>query len=59
MPVWIAAYVYSGTTYQVMVNANTGEVVGARPYSVWKIVLTVVAVLAAISALGLLFYSLG
>lgn len=48
MPLWIATYLYSGKTWQVMVNANTGEVVGDRPYSVWKIVLAVVAALVVI-----------
>jgi hypothetical protein len=43
VPLWIAAYVYRGTTYQVMVNAHTGEVVGERPWSAWKIALAVVA----------------
>lgn len=43
MPLWIATYLYAGKTWQVMVNANTGEVVGDRPYSAWKITLAVLA----------------
>ncbi len=50
MPVWIAAYLYSGQTYQVMVNANTGEVVGERPYSVWKITVAVLLGLIVLAA---------
>jgi DNA-directed RNA polymerase subunit RPC12/RpoP len=42
VPLWIAAYVYSGKTFQVMVNAHTGEVVGERPWSTWKIALSIV-----------------
>ncbi len=42
LPVWLAAYLYGGKTYQVMVNAHTGEVVGQRPYSPWKIAFAVV-----------------
>lgn len=48
MPLWIATYLYSGKTWQVMVNANTGEVVGDRPFSVVKIVLAVVAALVVV-----------
>ncbi|WP_206056594.1 hypothetical protein [Nocardioides sp. GY 10113] len=43
MPLWIATYLYAGKTWQVMVNANTGEVVGRRPYSWVKITAAVVA----------------
>ena len=49
MPLWIATYLYAGKTFQVMVNANTGEVVGDRPWSVVKIV---AAVLAALLVIG-------
>ena len=31
LPIWIAAYLTRGRTYQVFVNAHTGEVVGERP----------------------------
>ncbi|WP_182526201.1 hypothetical protein [Nocardioides dongkuii] len=50
MPLWIATYLYGGKTWQVMVNANTGEVVGERPWSVPKIV---AAVLAALVLIGI------
>jgi predicted RNA-binding Zn-ribbon protein involved in translation (DUF1610 family) len=45
LPVWLAAYRYDDRIWQVMINARTGEVVGQRPFSVWKIVATVVLVL--------------
>ncbi len=51
LPLWIATYVYAGRQWQVMVNANTGQVVGRRPYSVGKIVLAVVAGLLVVAAL--------
>lgn len=50
MPLWIATYVYGGNTWQVMVNANTGEVVGDRPYSSWKIALATIAGLIVLAA---------
>ena len=55
LPVWLLAYKYSDKTYQVFINAATGEVQGERPYSVWKIAfavitgLTVAGVIAAMS----------
>jgi DNA-directed RNA polymerase subunit RPC12/RpoP len=52
-PVWITAYRYRGRIFRLLVNARTGEVQGERPWSVAKIVLTVVGVLAAIAAVAL------
>jgi ribosomal protein S27E len=55
MPLWIATYLYGGKTFQVMVNANTGEVVGDRPWSVAKIIGAVLAVLLVVGVvLGVL-----
>ena len=45
LPVWMLAYRYGETSYQVMVNAGTGEVQGERPYSPWKIAFAVLLVL--------------
>jgi hypothetical protein len=56
LPIWIAAYLYGGKTYQVFVNAHTGEVVGERPYSIPKIVAAVVAGLIA-AGVVLYFYA--
>lgn len=49
LPVWTAAYKYSGRSFRFVVNGQTGEVQGERPYSWWKIGFTVllVAVLVA------------
>ena len=46
LPVWLLAYRYQNKTYQVMMNAATGEVSGHRPYSWVKI--TFAAMLIAI-----------
>ncbi len=53
LPVWLSSYRYHNKQYQVMVNAQTGEVLGDRPFSVWKI--TKVIVLTAVVTVGLLF----
>ncbi len=48
LPVWLLAYKYNNKTYQVFINAATGEVQGERPYSVWKILFTIlVAIIVA------------
>jgi Zn finger protein HypA/HybF involved in hydrogenase expression len=56
MPLWIASYIYAGKTYQVLINANTGEVVGDRPWSKLKIALAVIAALIVIAA-GIVIYA--
>jgi Zn finger protein HypA/HybF involved in hydrogenase expression len=55
LPVWIAAYLYAGKSFQVMVNAHTGEVVGQRPYSVWKILSAIVTAILVIAAIIVVF----
>lgn len=48
LPVWMAAYKYDGRTFRFVVNGQTGKVQGERPYSKWKIALTVLVVAALI-----------
>ena len=51
LPVWICSYLFRGKAWRVVVNGQTGEVKGDRPWSVWKItflVLLLVGVAAAI-----------
>lgn len=48
LPVWMCAYNYKNKLYHFTVNACTGEVVGERPYSVAKIILTIMAVICVI-----------
>lgn len=55
LPVWMAAYKYNGKSYRFLVNGQTGEVQGERPWSVWKIALAVLAVAAL--ALGAVYLS--
>jgi DNA-directed RNA polymerase subunit RPC12/RpoP len=42
LPVWLLVYRFRDKPYQVAVNAVTGEVQGARPWSVWKITSAIV-----------------
>lgn len=38
LPLWLLTYRFKEKTYQVVINAATGEVTGERPWSAWKIV---------------------
>lgn len=51
LPVWFLTYLHAGRSWQVMVNARTGEVIGERPYSVGKITAAVVAALVVVAAI--------
>jgi DNA-directed RNA polymerase subunit RPC12/RpoP len=51
-PVWLAPYHYRDKVYRIVVNARTGEVVGTRPYSFWKPVLLVLAILLVIGLIA-------
>lgn len=55
LPVWTAAYRYRGKSYRFVVNGQTGQVKGERPWSAWKIAAAVVAgaILALAAAYGL------
>jgi len=58
LPVWMLAYRYGKKSYQVVVNAGTGEVQGDRPYSWIKITLAVAAALIA-GGIATYFYTQG
>jgi predicted RNA-binding Zn-ribbon protein involved in translation (DUF1610 family) len=53
-PVWLAPYRYHDKLYRIAINARTGEVVGTRPYSFWKIAFVILAVLAIIGIIALI-----
>lgn len=54
LPVWLLAYRYHDKTYQVVVNAATGEVQGERPYSAWKIFFAVAIAAAIVGGIALM-----
>lgn len=55
LPIWISAYTYKGKVYRYMVNGQTGEVQGHAPISAVKITLMVIAALAIIGLIWLIF----
>lgn len=58
LPVWISAYRYRGRVFQILVNARTGELVGDRPYSAWKITFLVLFILLVIGVVALVAVAL-
>lgn len=54
LPVWLMAYRYNNKLFQVVVNAATGEVYGDRPWSAWKIIGLIAAILFAIAVIVVL-----
>ena len=57
LPIWSLAYRFRKKVYRVLVNGLAGDVVGQRPYSVWKIIGLIFAIIAVIG-LGALAYFL-
>ncbi len=57
VPVWVAAYRYRGRAYRFVVNGQTGQVVGERPWSAWKIAFAVMLGLILVAIAGY-FYAL-
>jgi transcription elongation factor Elf1 len=55
LPVYVGAYRFRDKVYQVVVNGRTGEVQGERPYSFWKIFLFVLALVALLLVVALVF----
>lgn len=53
LPIWTAAYRFQGRAFTFVVNAQTGQVQGERPWSPWKIAF---AVVAALIVAGVLYY---
>ncbi len=55
VPVWIAAYRFRGRSFRFVVNGQTGQVAGERPWSAWKIAAAVVAGLILAAVMGYLY----
>jgi predicted RNA-binding Zn-ribbon protein involved in translation (DUF1610 family) len=53
LPIWVSTFRYKGKLYRFLVNAQTGQVAGERPYSAWKIALAVLIVLAVVGVIVL------
>jgi DNA-directed RNA polymerase subunit RPC12/RpoP len=51
LPIYVSGFRYADKTYRFMINGQTGEVHGQRPYSWIKITLLVLAIVALIAAI--------
>lgn len=54
LPLWISAYKFRKKTFRFLVNAQTGEVQGERPWSIPKIAAAVLAAAAVIGGIAYL-----
>ncbi|MBE3639379.1 TFIIB-type zinc ribbon-containing protein [Mangrovicoccus algicola] len=52
LPVWVGVYRYRGQAFRILVNAQSGRVQGARPWSMWKIAAAILAGAVLAGALG-------
>ena len=48
LPVWVSAFRYNNKVYRFLINGQTGEVQGKRPYSWFKIIGLLLGIAAAI-----------
>jgi hypothetical protein len=53
-PLWISAFRYEGKSYRFMINGQTGDLSGSRPYSKAKIAIFIASIVAVITLLILL-----
>ncbi len=47
-PLWISAFRYEGKSYRFMINGQTGDLSGSRPYSKLKIAILIGSIIAVI-----------
>ncbi|MCP5108511.1 MAG: hypothetical protein GY950_34315 [bacterium] len=54
LPIWISSYKYKQKPYRFVINGQTGEVQGERPYSAIKIILAILLAIAVIAVIVIL-----
>lgn len=55
LPIWISSYKFNNKVYRFLINGQTGEVQGERPYSALKITLAILVAITIIIILVVLF----
>ena len=55
VPLWLAAYKYRGKSFRFVVNGQTGEVQGERPWSAWKLFFAFLLAAIVAGAIGYLW----
>jgi hypothetical protein len=48
VPIWLLTYNYGRRAYQVLVNGYTGKIAGRYPYSPWKVLFLILAIVVGI-----------
>jgi Zn finger protein HypA/HybF involved in hydrogenase expression len=54
LPMYLTAYKFESKTYQVMVNGQTGKIVGQKPVAWWKVWLAIAAIMLPGLGFGLI-----
>jgi len=54
LPLWVSAYRFNRKLYRVLINGRTGELIGDRPYSKWKIGTLIFLAVLAIAIIALI-----
>ncbi len=54
VPVWLAAYKYRGKSFRFVVNGQTAQVVGERPWSIWKLAFAAICIAIVAAVVGYL-----
>jgi DNA-directed RNA polymerase subunit RPC12/RpoP len=49
LPIWFTIYNYKGKMYNVVINADSGEIEGERPWSILKITILILCILAVLA----------
>lgn len=57
LPTWVSSFRYRDRVFRVVVNAQTGEVAGDRPWSVWKVIGFILAIAIVVAGIALLIHS--
>ena len=55
LPIYISAYRYNNKVYRFLVNGATGKVKGERPWSIWKIIFTLLGVLVLLGLIAVIY----
>lgn len=55
LPAWISAFKFNGKVYQFVINGRTGQVIGQYPKDKAKIVMLIIAIIAVVASLAMLF----
>lgn len=59
LPVYVGNYTYRKKLYNFYVNGSTGKVTGKTPISPWKVLITILSVLAVIAGIATIVYLTG